>query len=44
MPGTIDGHVGNARLAADISNGIVNLMHEYTGRGPVHARTTSTTT
>jgi uncharacterized protein YbcI len=46
MPGTIDGHTGHAGhtghgvLAAAISNGIVGLLHRYTGRGPVRARTT----
>jgi len=40
MPGTIDGHAGHGVLAAAISNGIVGLLHSYTGRGPVRARTT----
>jgi uncharacterized protein YbcI len=40
MPGTTDGTVGHGVLAAAISNGIVGLMHRYTGRGPVRARTT----
>jgi uncharacterized protein YbcI len=40
MPGTSDGAVRNGVLAAAISNGIVGLMHHYTGRGPVRARTT----
>ena len=40
MLGTTDGHTGHGVLAADISNGIVSLMHSYTGRGPVRARTT----
>jgi uncharacterized protein YbcI len=42
MPGTriTDGQSGHGVLAAAISNGIVSLMHRYTGRGPVRARTT----
>ena len=40
MPGTSDGAAANGVLAAAISNGIVGLMHDYTGRGPVRARTT----
>ena len=41
MPGTIDGHQpAHGVLAASISNGIVSLMHRYTGRGPIRARTT----
>src|ERR1700694_1789364 len=46
MPGTTDGHVGHVGhathgvLAAAISNGVVGLLHTYTGRGPVRARTT----
>ena len=41
MPGTIDGQQpAHGVLAASISNGIVSLMHRYTGRGPVRARTT----
>jgi uncharacterized protein YbcI len=27
-------------LSAAISNAVVGLLHEYTGRGPTHARTT----
>ena len=27
-------------LAAAISNAVVGLLHDYTGRGPTHARTT----
>jgi len=27
-------------LAASISNAVVGLLHDYTGRGPTHARTT----
>jgi uncharacterized protein YbcI len=34
-PGT---HVGS--LSAAISNAVVGLLHDYTGRGPTHARTT----
>ncbi len=40
MPGTTDRTVGHGVLAAAISNGMVGLMHRYTGRGPVRARTT----
>ena len=40
MPGTTDGHAGHGAMAAAISSGIVSLMHSYTGRGPVRARTT----
>jgi uncharacterized protein YbcI len=40
MPSTTDGHTGRGVLAASISNAIVSLMHRYTGRGPVRARTT----
>ena len=40
MPGINDGQPGHGVLAAAISNGIVGLMHRYTGRGPVRARTT----
>ena len=32
--------VGHGVLAAAVSNGMVGLMHRYTGRGPVRARTT----
>ncbi|MEA2223584.1 MAG: hypothetical protein QOH83_1960 [Solirubrobacteraceae bacterium] len=35
IPGT---HVGS--LSAAISNAVVGLLHDYTGRGPTHARTT----
>jgi uncharacterized protein YbcI len=31
-------HVGS--LSAAISNAVVGLLHDYTGRGPTHARTT----
>jgi uncharacterized protein YbcI len=34
-PGTSPGS-----LSAAISNAVVRLLHEYTGRGPTHARTT----
>jgi uncharacterized protein YbcI len=40
MAGSTEGEVRHGVLAAAISNGIVGLMHEYTGRGPVRARTT----
>lgn len=40
MPETSDAATGHGVLAAAISNGIVGLMHRYTGRGPVRARTT----
>jgi uncharacterized protein YbcI len=36
----IDGQPRHGALGAAISNGIVGLMHQYTGRGPVRARTT----
>jgi uncharacterized protein YbcI len=40
MAAATDGTVGHGALAAAISNGMVGLMHRYTGRGPVRARTT----
>jgi uncharacterized protein YbcI len=40
MPSTTDRQAGHGVLAAAISNGMVGLMHRYTGRGPVRARTT----
>jgi uncharacterized protein YbcI len=40
MAATREATDGHGVLAAAISNGIVGLMHEYTGRGPVRARTT----
>ncbi|MGD1049960.1 MAG: Na-translocating system protein MpsC family protein [Solirubrobacteraceae bacterium] len=40
MPGIGEGSAGHGVLAAAISNGMVSLMHRYTGRGPVRARTT----
>ena len=44
MPDTTDGtvvsppHVGS--LSSAISNAVVGLLRDYTGRGPTHARTT----
>lgn len=35
LPGTATGS-----LSAAISNAVVGLLHDYTGRGPTHARTT----
>ncbi|MGD0385830.1 MAG: Na-translocating system protein MpsC family protein [Solirubrobacteraceae bacterium] len=40
MAGISDGAIGHGVLAAAVSNGMVGLMHRYTGRGPVRARTT----
>jgi uncharacterized protein YbcI len=40
MADTSDGTIGHGVLAAAVSNGMVGLMHRYTGRGPVRARTT----
>lgn len=40
MPAASEPNGGHGLLAAAISNGIVSLMHRYTGRGPVRARTT----
>jgi uncharacterized protein YbcI len=40
MAATNDTTTGHGALAAAISNGMVGLMHRYTGRGPVRARTT----
>jgi uncharacterized protein YbcI len=40
MPAATEATPRNGVLAAAISNGIVSLMHRYTGRGPVRARTT----
>lgn len=37
---SIDEDVGPGMLAAAISNVMVQLLHRYTGRGPVRARTT----
>jgi len=41
MPDTtaIDG-TSTVSLSAAISNAVVGLLHDYTGRGPTHARTT----
>lgn len=33
-------HLGRGRTSSAISNGVVQTMHEYTGRGPTKARTT----
>jgi uncharacterized protein YbcI len=33
-------HLGRGRTSSAISNGVVQIMHEYTGRGPTKARTT----
>lgn len=44
MPGaastTIDPGTSVGSLSAAISNAVVGLLHDYTGRGPTHARTT----
>ena len=44
MPSSIDLPIDSAptagALSAAISNAVVGLLHEYTGRGPTHARTT----
>jgi uncharacterized protein YbcI len=40
MPDTIDVTARDGVLAAAISDGIVGLLRDYTGRGPVKARTT----
>jgi uncharacterized protein YbcI len=37
-PAQAERHGGS--LSAAISNAVVSLLHEYTGRGPTHARTT----
>ncbi len=37
---TADQDTGPGMLAAAISNAMVQLLHRYTGRGPVRARTT----
>ena len=39
MPGKTEGRTAHGVLAA-ISTGMVGLLHEHTGRGPVRARTT----
>ena len=41
MPESIEAPgLATGSLAAAISNAVVGLLHEYTGRGPTHARTT----
>jgi uncharacterized protein YbcI len=44
MPDATDAPAAPGRstgsLSAAISNAVVGLLHEYTGRGPTHARTT----
>jgi uncharacterized protein YbcI len=40
MPSTAEENAGHGALAASISNGMVGLLHRYTGRGPTKARTT----
>lgn len=45
MPDATDGriepsHPMTGSLAAAISNAVVGLLHDFTGRGPTHARTT----
>jgi uncharacterized protein YbcI len=43
VPDTPDAPVGPkpiGSLSAAISNAVVGLLHDYTGRGPTHARTT----
>ena len=40
MPSTNDRQAPSGALAASISNAIVGLLHDYTGRGQVRARTT----
>jgi uncharacterized protein YbcI len=37
---SVDEDVGLGMLAGAISNAMVQLLHRYTGRGPVRARTT----
>ena len=43
MPSSIDAAIEPApptgALSAAVSNAVVGLLHEYTGRGPTHART-----
>lgn len=39
-PATLDGSIPTGALSASISNAVVGLLHDYTGRGPTHARTT----
>ena len=44
MPSSIDSPIEpvptTGALSAAISNAVVGLLHDYTGRGPTHARTT----
>jgi len=40
MSGTTEDTASHGALAASISNGMVGLLHRYTGRGPTKARTT----
>jgi uncharacterized protein YbcI len=40
MPSQEDGSAERGRQAAAISNAMVGLLHEYTGRGPTRAKTT----
>jgi uncharacterized protein YbcI len=43
MPSTItQEHHGRGSVQAAISNAVVRLLHDYTGRGPTKARTTIT--
>ncbi len=38
--GTVEATQTVGSLSASISNAVVGLLHDYTGRGPTHARTT----
>ena len=40
MPASPDNstHEGNGEMAAQLSNGVVSLLREYTGRGPTGAK------
>jgi uncharacterized protein YbcI len=40
MPSTTRDAVSNGLMGAAISNSMVSLLHQYTGRGPTRARTT----
>lgn len=40
MPGTTREAVSSGLMGAAISNSMVSLLHQYTGRGPTRARTT----
>jgi uncharacterized protein YbcI len=40
MSGTTEDTASHGATAASISNGMVGLLHRYTGRGPTKARTT----